>query len=96
MDRFVASRIAMETPSGTPAFYMAEAVCMMRGKDPWAMETPTGMTNWQMIIFESLMSQAIVEAAMSAQLGRSICFPYGAPEPNQRNADDMGLPPRQG
>jgi hypothetical protein len=23
----------------------------------------------------------------------SACFPYGAPEPGQRNADDMGYPP---
>ena len=23
---------------------------------------------------------------------RSPCFPYGAPSPGQRNADDMGMP----
>lgn len=60
MDFHVARMIALNVPSGTPPFYAAEAVCMVRGIDPWG-QSLIGLPNWQSIIVEQMCCRAIVE-----------------------------------
>jgi hypothetical protein len=60
MDFNTARMIALNVPIGAPSFYAAEAVCMVRGLDPWA-ASPHGMPYWQTVIVEQMCCRAITE-----------------------------------
>lgn len=66
----MAIQAATNTPSGTQEYYAAEAICALRGVNPWAsnQNPPAGFPSipaWQAVIVESLLQQSLRDAMLA-------------------------------